>query len=267
LSIAYLYRRDDRNAGDTFCAPHLYFDLPPGAVMDIFETPDEIDDSRVLIVGGGGLGRKFFAKRLKQLARENRPYRLIAWGVGSDTVIRKDGTALPRQDSYDLFSRYFDDFDEIGIRSWSEDAQKYPWVPCVSAMHAAFDKYRDVKPTRLVGHYQHKNFPFARTEEITGLGSNNGNDLDAKLSFLADHEFIVANTYHGVYWATLLGRRVLCLPFKSGLLSFRHKPVYIDGQIPTDDDLHQARAYPDSLEMCRNANIAFRERLGATYGL
>src|SRR5690606_21033089 len=95
-----------------------------------------------------------------------------------------------------------------------------------SAMHVLFDKYRDKAPTKTVGYYQHKHSRFGAHGDGL-IMTNNGDDLESKLSFIADHEYIVSNTYHGVYWATLLNRKVLCLPFKSGLFSFKHKPLYV----------------------------------------
>lgn len=267
MKTVHIYRRDDRNVGDFHCAPHRYFDLPAGPVRDIFDDPASLGQADAIIVGGGGLGRSFFAKALTQLARADRPYNLIAWGVGSDTVMDKTGAALPEDRVYDLFSPYFDAFDEVGTRSWNEARQAHRWVPCVSAMHEAFDRFRDRKPTKLIGHYQHKNFRFAPSDQMTSIMANNGNDLEQKLEFLADHEFIVSNTYHGVYWATLLGRKVLCLPFKSGLFSFRHRPAMIPTAIPNEEDLHRAQGYGNSLEDCRGANISYREHLSRTYGI
>lgn len=252
--MAYVHRLDHSNVGDMFCTPHLYLNPFPGDVYDIFDNNLDLNKEKIIIVGGGGLGRKFFAKGLKKLADPQRTYKLVAWGVGADTVVDKSGAALDPAGKYDLYSNFFEGFDEVGIRSWSKD-QRYRWVPCVSAMHPLLDKYRDHKPTNLVGYYQHKHTPFESRHG--NLMSNNGSNLEAKLAFLADHEYIVSNTYHGVYWATLLNRKVLCLPFKSGLFSFKHKPLYISTLTPSEEEMHNAASFPDSLEECRKANTDY----------
>lgn len=90
-------------------------------------------------------------------------------------------------------------------------------------------------------------------------------DIAAKLRFLARFEFIVTNSYHGVYWATLLGRKVICLAFKNGLFSFRHAPAYFDPAEPSRA-FDEAQAYPDAIDECRDANIGFYRYLIERYG-
>lgn len=258
--MAYIHRIDDTNVGDLLSAPYLYMDIFPGQAYDIFDSTLDLNKEKIIIVGGGGLGRRFFSKALKRLASRERTYKLIAWGVGADTVINKSGLALDPTADYDLYSNLFEGFDDVGIRSWSKP-QRYRWVPCVSAMHKLFDKYRDHKPTRLIGYYQHKHSRFGSGNAQGDTMTNNGRDIESKLAFIADHEYIISNTYHGVYWSTLLNRKVLCLPFKSGLFSFKHTPTYITSTTPSEDDLHSSMSYPHSLEDCRFANVSFRDYL------
>ena len=56
--------------------------------------------------------------------------------------------------------------------------------------------------------------------------------VDEKLNFISKFEIIITNAYHGLYWATLLGKKVICIPNKSGLFTLRYKPVYL-----TKDDV------------------------------
>lgn len=254
--MAFVYRMDDRNVGDHFCAPHLYFDFKPSLVRDIHDPGADYSGEKVVIVGGGGLGRKFFSRALGRLSARPRPYALIAWGVGADTVIDKTGKALDPRGGYDLFSPYFDGFDEVGTRSW-QPGMAHRWVPCASAMHGLLDRYRDRKPTRGIGYYQHKHSRFGELRETHSVMTNNGNDIAQKLEFLSDHEYIVSNTYHGVYWATLLERKVLCVPFKSGLFSFRHKPVHVASMNVTEEELGRAAVHAGALEECRAANVDY----------
>ncbi|GLS81565.1 hypothetical protein [Paracoccus marinus] len=257
--MAFIFRDDPTNVGDHVCPPYKYFDFRDAPVYDVMDPSADLSTEKVVVVGGGGLGRRYFRKQLDRIAASPRPYKLVAWGVGADTVIDKSGAALDPAGDYDLFSPFFDAFDIVGIRSWSED-QRFTWVPCASSMSGLLDIYRDKPPTRTIGYYQHKH-----TRMGVGTGdtvmTNNGTDLESKLRFLADHEYIVSNTYHGVFWATLLNRKVLCLPFKSGLFSYKHKPAYITTERPGDDDLHRAVSYDSSLEECRAANVAFYDRL------
>lgn len=263
--MAHVYRIDEKNVGDFVCPPHLYFPFASQPVYDIRRGDIDVTNEKAVIVGGGGLGRSFFRKSLQNLARSDRNYALIAWGVGSDTVIDKTGKALDPDADYDLYSPYFKGFDEVGIRT-STEPQQYRWVPCASCMSPLLDQYRDTKPTKRLGFYQHKHSRLKDTAGLGSVGTNNGNKLEDKLAFLADHEYIVTNTYHGVYWATLLERKVLCLPFKSGLFSYKHKPTYISTDIPQEDEIERAVIHPQSLEECRKANTDYFEYLTSKYG-
>ena len=263
--VSYIHRIDRNNVGDVFCAPYLYMGLKEGSVTDILEAKLDHAQEGIVIVGGGGLGRRSFSKQLAALATPERKYKLIAWGVGSDTVVDRAGGLLDPARKFDLYGPYFDQFDAVGIRSWSDKGQRFQWVPCVSAMHPLLDQYRERKPGKLVGHYLHKNQRLDTPKDSTT--TNKGSDLEQKLAFIADHEYIVTNTYHGVYWATLLERKVLCLPFKSGLFSFRHKPAYIASPLPTEEDLHRAPVHAGSLEECRAANLGFLAELRTRFDI
>jgi len=67
---------------------------------------------------------------------------------------------------------------------------------------------------------------------------------------------VVTNSYHGAYWATLLGRRVVAIPNMSKMYRFKHAPV-----IGRAQDWRKlaalAVAYPEALAECRAANLAF----------
>jgi hypothetical protein len=218
-----------------------------------------------VIVGGGGLGRETFSEALQIMQNPSRNYRLIAWGVGADLSENREGTVA--HTTADLLGSYFDGFDRVGTRIWNPEG-KHEWVPCASCLHPQIPIYRDRAPTQLIGVYQHKRVPIAFNSPDSASAStmdNSGDSIEEKLDFLSRFEYIVTNSYHGVYWATLLNRKVICVPFKSGLYSFRHRPVYINDSL-TEDHLHQAVSYPTALEECRMANLKFYTSLIEQFG-
>lgn len=262
--LCFMFRADATNVGDWWCPPLRYFPFKPARTGDILDTGFNLKGVKTLVLGGGGIGTDFFRPHLQRL-QDAEIETTILWGGGVDSY--SDSSQILAKGHYDLYGDYFDFIDEVGIRVHSEP-QRFRHVPCASCMNNLFFRYREMKPTKLVGCYSHKRVPLLKHENQNIPEANNdGNDLEAKLRFLASHEYIVTNTYHGVYWATLLSRKVVVIPFKSGLTSFEHPPQYSwDGQI-TDEVLHGAHAYDDALEVARDKNVAFFRDMTEKYSL
>jgi hypothetical protein len=196
--------------------------------------------------------------------------------VGADSRTNRKGTVEARDDTKEL-CQFFDKFDIIGTRIWPQAGyadSRFCWVPCASAMHPMIAELATTKPVERIGIYEHlrvqippdvggkspvlgiKKLRFAGHPTLT----NRGLDIESKLRFLAKYEYVVTNSYHGVYWATLLGRKVICHPFKNGLYSFRFSPTYTTGK-SLEQLLDEAQVYPDALDICRQANLGFYRQL------
>lgn len=259
-----IFRIDQDNVGDWWSPPVRYIDFKNKDTLDILEFKEIPNETGVHIVGGGSLGRPFFAEHRERLTRADRRYALIAWGVGADVREAPESVLTPEANE-DLLGAGFDDFDVRGTRVFGSP-KNTAWVPCASCLHPLFDIYRKRAPEKRVGVYFHKRVSL----NIPGISqndrcANNGNDIEEKLQFLSSYEFIITNTYHGVYWSTLLNRKTICVPFKSGLFSFRHKPHYITHSLSTMD-FSAAPSYQHALEECRDANIDFFNHLTRHYG-
>lgn len=280
---ATIFRKDKTNVGDWWSPPERYFPF------DVFKTHDLLDSEKITnqptiyIVGGGGLGNESFLPHLKRLTQTNRRYKLIAWGVGADYQVDRNGLA-PQPKNFNTLLNYFSSFDEVGTRIFSSNGygnrKNYRWVPCASCMHPLFDQLINIKPTNRIGVFSHKRALLsARGQRTTKLKytstqffnrkihlNNSGSNIERTLAALAQCEFVVTNSYHGVYWATLLGRKVICRPFKDGLYSFKHAPTYL-----LEDNLELAMesavSYPEAIEECRLANSQYYSFLKEKYGL
>lgn len=238
-----IFRRDKTNVGDWWSPPERYFPLDVVKSIDLIDSENIPNLQANYIVGGGGLGNESFIPHLNKLTRTDRRYKLIAWGVGADHQVDRNSQAT-RPDNFDALLNYFSEFDEVGTRIFIPAGfgvrKNYQWVPCSSCMNPLFRELSSVKPTRRVGFFSHKRVPLSeqgqRTSKFSYMSSlifgrkahlnNRGTNIKQKLSALANCEFVVTNSYHGVYWATLLGRKVICQPFKDGLYSFKHPPAY-----------------------------------------
>ncbi len=274
-----VFRKDRKNVGDWWSPPFRYFPLRGSESFD-FAKPDQIPNQPgIVVLGGGGLGRDSFIPFMNSLLRPDRKYKIIAWGVGADSITRKGGLVSRPEDISEL-TAYFKDLDDVGTRIYDlktfQRHTNFRWVPCASCLHSEIPNLRKEKIVHCVGVYEHLREPLLphlqvksrMLSQIMGhyrFCSNRGTDIVSKLRFIAQCEFLVTNSYHGVYWATLLGRRAICVPFKDGLYSFRHQPTYwIDGDI--NGAMERSISHPEAFDECRQANINFYRDMVYKYG-
>ncbi|WP_367957678.1 polysaccharide pyruvyl transferase family protein [Aquibium pacificus] len=189
---------------------------------------------------------------MEQLRGLGRNGPLIAWGIGESLNIdRQGGVVLPY---HGPLPDYLSSFDLVGLRDWGT---QYPWAPCPSCLLARFDEPPEISRHEIVV-YEHKRIPVP----IEGLPrlSNNGSDIEKVLSFLASAEVVITNSYHGAYWATLLGRRVVAIPNMSKMYRLRHAPVLsVAERWRRAVDL--AEPYPKALAECRSATLDFYDKV------
>ena len=232
---------DDTNVGDLFSSPLKYFEFPRSRTtnIDIRHLDQKLEkigqqlqdgslgdyDRLCFIVGGGGLlfprfVKKFVAlQQFKTQYQDQIPIQLITWGVGQQ-IYRTDPDRQCYYQNFD-YSEYLQGFDLIGIRDFDHPNPDYHWVPCVSCMSNQFDKPRSIEHEFVV--FSHKkfqiklgNFPYM---------TNNTHDFSQVLDFLGSGDTILTSSYHGVYWGTLLGRKVLAFPFSSKFYTLKHPAV------------------------------------------
>jgi hypothetical protein len=266
-----IFRADPTNVGDAFCPPFIYFPFKNKRYIDILNINQNTTFHRdeIIIVGGGGLGKEFFKEKIDTIIdlKEKYNLKIIAWGVGYDLNVDKSSILSPEEN---LISNIFDGFDIIGTRVYLKQKYEqkiYEYVPCVSCMHDALYTLRnEQKKLKKVGVYSHKRIPlntfFPEYDHLT----NEGMDLINVLNFISSYEFIITNSYHGVYWATLLNKKVICVPFKSGLYSFKDKPTYLSKYQASKDDFEKAINYPYSLDESRELNFNFYRKIFEEFG-
>lgn len=214
------------NVGDLMCNPSLYY--PLGKL-------DNIDDCKgnlktPIIYGGGAIASR--AIRHARLQSD----KTIFWG-GGHTVRNKDKHPIPDYSVFDLY----------GTRDYGNGR----WVPCVSCKSYLFDKEYDVVYDIIVyGHRAVKSF----NTDLPYL-DNEHNSFEDVIKFLGSGKRVITSSYHGVYWATLLGKDVICVPFGSKFHYFKHKPSYANSI--SEALCAMAFNYPSALQDCRKANDEF----------
>ena len=236
---------------ETGCAaPLTYFSSPkPVYELDIENlspTFSRLAPQAPVIVGGGGL--YFFNQELNRLtAQHHGP--VIAWGIGHNTTF---GT----QPAFVNESR----FSLIGIRDWDAGLE---WVPCVSCMAPQIDVHRAKEPKHDVVVFEHKDHPLGQND--LPVLSNRCTDFDRVLEFLSSGQTVITNSYHGAYWSQMLGRRVVVVAFSTRFLRFRF-PLTIAKKEDALASVAQSRAHPEALEICRERNREFADKVSNLFG-
>jgi len=235
LRIINVHRLDTANVGDHASSPIKYFPIDAGRT-DTF-CRDRVGDADVVIVGGGGLLSEYFEPRLSRTLHDAR--RIIVWGVGNHAYNGKP-----------IEPAWLRRAELVGLRDWGG---KYRWTPCASCMSPVFERVPTPKHRFVVfRHHDVANMPSFDAPTM----HNYHTTLADAAAFLASGEFVVTNSYHGAYWATLLGRRVVCRNWNPKFDGFKHPPTFLMDQ-RLSQALDQAVAYPDALEQCRTANQAY----------
>lgn len=270
--VLNLHRRNTNNVGDLRCAPYLYFDeLLGDHALEIlgFRQADQPDkqlrlqfrevfsEAEVIVVGGGGLLEIDFFKPAFEFFRNNLDksrQKLVLWGAGHNSWEVSDWRHIKERYSFDS-----DLFDLIGIRDAGHD---YQWVPCASCMSEAFDKqYRTVREVGLYAHVGTMNNPAFKKHLPTEFDTlSNDASFEDAIDFLGSSELVITDSFHGAYWATLLGRKVVAFPNSSKFYDLMHAVP-----LCAPEDWYRfsllSRTYPNALEECRLANTRYAKQV------
>lgn len=249
---------DDGNLGDAVCQPLKYVGPPPGVEVDDLGQfgPGAVVHKRfprntVVVVGGGGMldGGMGEARigRLVAMRQRGELAGVVYWGIGQNVPIH-------RAESYRC-PKWLDDADLVGVRCGS---CKRRFVPCPTCMAPVFDCQFEQPSHDVVvyGHHKH------RIPDINGYPSARSNTFSTMLeavSFLARGRTVVTNSYHGTYWAILLGRRVVVVgPWSTKFTTMPWQPtVGCFGEV--DQLLERSVAHEGALEEARGLNRKFAE--------
>jgi hypothetical protein len=294
-----VHRRDPNNVGDIAADPLQYFLNPSEYIaVDITQVDEtEFPAELPIVVGGGGLlANELFGDKIDSLAYDfdeeqllklwnsrwilgdqkneeiyerfigqyeslidtaikqlkTTPSKRIIWGAGHNAKTNK--TKI-KELAYPSSLR---DYDLVGIRDYGTG---YNWVPCASCMHQAFDK--DYEITNEVVWFEHKK------QLIKNFGNdpiprlvNSGSNIEQTIAFLGSAETIITNSYHGAYWGTLLGRKVILVDsWSTKFHYFKHKPYVLREGEYWRDALPNVPVYNNALNECRAATVSFWEQI------
>ena len=244
MSIVFLHNRDTHNVGDRWCCPFDWFDWPGHVAVRDLNAPGPPYD--IGIYGGG----KILGGLATSAGVTKRPGALhIAWGVGT-------------LQTFPISIRYFRAralCELIGSRDYGDD--RYTWSPCASCMAPQFDSPPAAKFDAVF--YYHAGKTHSQKIVIPNTVPklpNNCDSLEEALDFIASGKTVISNSYHGVYWGLLMGRKVICVPFSRKFAAYREAPYYSTPR-NWQRELNKSIARPTMLDECRAATLRFKEKV------
>lgn len=237
MNITFYRILDERNAGDMACTPQPFFEEFSNVVRDgVTSVYDELaghevrhedirkwtpDKHRVSIFGGGGLFYHELHDVLAGAAEARiggRTGPIIIWGAGENM---HNQTKL-------LHPQYLESFDLVGTRDWFPHTGFKPplWVPCSSCLYSEIRTWRQSASIFPVVVYEHFADPITRIPNIFPRMTNAASegDFNKRIRFLSTGQTVVTNSYHGAYWAALLGKSVAWCLGSINSSRFHHTP-------------------------------------------
>lgn len=244
--VIFVHRLRTENTGDLVICPK---DILPEYFKNYVVQKYDNEDLKYLhfrkaiyIIGGGGIidQNDFWNPWINALIEKGN--KVIGWGIGFNTHKGKT-VSIPMN---------LDGFTLLGVRDLG---QGYPWLPCVSCLKKELEMQRPVvRKIGCITHYENV------TKKFDYDTIHNDRPFEELIKFIAETEILITNTYHMMYWATLMGKKVILFdPFSTKFDNFKWKPVYYSGDI--EKDIAEARIYPEALAECREANLAFFEKV------
>lgn len=241
MRIAFVHFSATKNIGDLMSGPYHYFPFDGDVeVHDVNALPTGRWDA--VVFGGGAMGAMLSRPPvLRWLAHVRRR---VAWGVGR--TVR--GATGPQPAPVEVFNLY-------GTREWPAGAGQR-LVPCVSCMHPLFDRVAEVEHPAVLFYNARKPKPDVKLPSM-----NNEQPLPAVVDHLLSGFTVVTNSYHGAYWATLLGRQAIVVNAYSSKFTCYPWPIPVRTDSSWAKEIPNATTYPMALASARVANIQFNQRV------
>jgi len=211
--FVFQHLRSTPNIGDRVATPARWLDF--GTEVTVQDFGAEVPRCDVAVFGGGQVyGEAAGAVLYRSAAARRR----VVWGIGMRGVNRDTAR-------HDVFAGAV---DLLGCRDVGVAGTVH--VPCASCMAPRLAAPQPPRHDVVIYAHAGKSGSLQRPSGMPFATNQRGTFAQA-IDFIASGETVVTNSYHGTYWAMLLGRRVLCLPYGEKFGGFAQPPVMAD---PTD---------------------------------
>lgn len=241
MRIDFVHMSNTKNVGDLQSSPYRHFAFGDDiAVHDVRALPREPGDA--VVYGGGAIGAMLTKAPVR--AYLSRAKRAVAWGVGRSVR----GATGPQSVPVNQFNLY-------GTREWPAfDGQCT--VPCVSCMSPLLDQQAEPSHEAVLFYNKRKRKPGVDMPSLS-----NEEPLHRVVDHLLSGRTVVTNSYHGAYWAVLLGRPVIIVGAYSSKFSCYPWPVPMRADTHWRAALPQTATFPRALATARHINIQFYKRV------
>ena len=276
--VIFVNRCTDGNLGDALSSPLNYFRAAFAFNMHIevhlrgtrYERHVRKrvlqrlrDAAHLIIVGGGGLlGHEFYRDDIRFWTDGYRTP-VVLWGAGHNV-----GSifTVPESTEEVGYAQLLG-FTAIGLRDWGTD---FPWVPCASCLHPALHDTETSRQLLLFALHRDTRRDVTFLERLLKQASGpyevvfNDERVERYIGKMRSASAVVTNSYHGAYWATLLGKPVVAVGGGTKMLLMKHKPT-----IATVDDwaarMSYAVGHPNVLEECCDRTVDFSRMIARNY--
>lgn len=234
-----IYHCDADNVGDQMSGPAQY--LWPERFTSRPFRDALLEEAQVAIIGGG----QIFEQLLQIAAQRVDPNsKLLAWGAGLPLRGSRDHDVHHAAAKFKIFSTRNYDWRDV-----------FPFVPCASCLSPLFD--RQLQPKHEIVVYKHRRKPGPENiPDSIPTFSNATNSYEAAVEFIASGDTVVTSSYHGAYWAQLMGRRVVAIPYNYKFSTFQYTPSFAEVSTWRTALSIAKRTHP-LLDEYRAKNIAF----------
>ena len=241
-----IYNNIKTNQGDELCGYYKFFrelynyEL---LVQPIYKLNfDLINKNDIVIIGGGGLlnNSNIWNRAINEVL--NKCNNSILWSVGYNLHFNNKIT----------IDINFDKINMISIRDYNHES-KLRYVPCGSCMLPYLDiKNHVIRDIGIISHYDNNH-------RINIKGYNmifNNDSIFNIVKFISESNVIITNSYHIVYWSSLMKKRVILYnKFSERFNYFKYKPVEYSGDIL--NDINSAKVYDCALDESREETINY----------
>lgn len=266
--IINVHRNSVNNIGDILSSPLNYFQYNQKTkIIDICDDYKSVflskwlckfkfDKLHIIFGGGGLIDNSYFEKELNYITNL-KPDSIVYWGVGHNKHYDENE---PR-----LFNESKSLLDKSVLWGVRDKIPGMNYLPCSSCMNLALN-FSSTKTVNDIVIYEHEHIPLiSKSLEGKPKMVNNHHSIEQVVEFFSSANYIITNSYHGMYWALLLKKKVIVVsPFSSKFDLFSYDvPIGTMEQLP--ELLEQSVVYNDALDECRLLNQEFYNKTLSLY--